>query len=315
MTDTPFISWIGHGAAELAPPGVFTGAKASAFVIEADQQAMQRTADLLLNPAGGGQVRYEVLAGVSMVTFMDIAKCTSTTETVGWLPGREAAFWVPLLETHPGNPLRDRLVLWAPYIFINYTIGMVTGREGWGWPKTLGVISVASDDPTRPRYGCVTTYFPTLADATQGVTGSLFGIAAETPQPVPTSIWKTGAEAVAALVGAALGDVAGSLTKAFDLTPQAPCVALKQIRDTSAPTMACYQAIVDSPVELTNFQGGGLLPGNFTLEITTCESHQIVQDLLGRVPDPESTKVPVKFAIWSEVDFQALAGSNIVVVT
>ena len=315
MTDTPFISWIGHGAAELAPPGIFSGAKASAFVIEADKAAMQRTTDLLLNPAGGGQVRYDVLAGVSLVTFMDIAKCTSTTETVGWLPGRETAFWVPLVETHPGDPLRDRLILWAPYIFINYTIGMVTGREGWGWPKTLADITVASDDPANPSYACVTTYFPTLADTTQGVTGRLFSITAASPQRPTSPIWKTGAEAVAALVGAALGDVASPLVKALDLKPQAPCVVLKQIRDTSAPAMACYQAIVDSPVELTNFQGGGLLPGDFTLEITTCESHQIVPDLLGRAPDPGSTKVPVKFAIWSVVDFNALSGANIVVAT
>src|SRR5205814_318935 len=132
---------------------------------------------------------------------MDIARCTSGVDVVGWLPGRECAIWVPLIESHPNNPWRTRLVFWAPYIFISYTIGLVTGREVWGWPKVLADISVASDDPAYPHFGCATTYFPTLSLQTQGEIGTLFRIAQATNSESPPSVWKTSKEALDALLG------------------------------------------------------------------------------------------------------------------
>lgn len=309
----PYISWLGHGAANLAPPGVFTGAKASLFAIDADAGAMQTLADSLLNPAGGGVVHYGVLAPVAMLSFMDIARCTSGTDVVGWLPGREAAIWVPLLETHPGNPLKDRLVMWAPYIFINYAIGMVIGREDWGWPKVLADIAVGDDNPAAPAYTVSSTYFPTFSAATEGVTGPLYSISGgDLPSPAQ-SVWGSGIEACEAITGALLGGIAEVLVNALHLSPQLPSVALKQFREPAAPQTACYQAITDSPIRVTAFHGGGFLQGTWELEITTCASHAITEDILGRAPDPGSTKVPIKFAAWAELDFEALPGNNIVV--
>ncbi len=315
MTESPYLSWLGHGAACLSPPGVFTDARATLFVIDADRAAMQSLADTLLNPAGRDQVRYEPLLPMAMISFMDIARCTSGTDVVGWLPGRECALWVPLIELHAGQPLRDRVVFWSPYIFIDYAIGMVTGREIWGWPKVLADISMPTDDPTNPRYGCATTYFPTLSKDTRGVTGTLFQV---TPnggpdERNPEAMWRSVEDADDALRDALLGGVRAGLRAAGSLLPCGPCIALKQFRDASDPQSACYQAICDSPVEVTAFKGGGLLEGDFTLQVTTCESHAIVRDLTGRAPGPETTTLPIKLAAWSLIDFKALSGGNIVV--
>ena len=112
-----------------------------------------------------------------------------------------------------------------------------------------------------------------------------------------------------------LGGLAADVLQAFYIQPRADCVVLKQFRETSVPTQACYQAITDSPIALTGFSGGGLLSGRFTVEITTCDSHTIVSDLLGTAPDPVSTVLPVSFAAWASVDYSALPGNDIVVVT
>ncbi len=312
MSDIPFISWLGHGAADLSPPGMFTDARANAFIFEADKAAMQKTVDTLLNPAGGGVVRYEVPLPIGMVSFMDIAKSTSGTDQVGWLPARETAFWIPLVETHPGNPFKDRFVMWTPYIFINYAIGMVIGREIWGWPKVLADISVASDTPKAPQFGCATTYFPTLSAATQGVTGPLYRVLPNTPSVEHESIWASGEEALEAIIGKTLGGLARTLLSAFDIEPRAPSVALKQFRDPASPQKAIYQAICDSPIQINQFNGGGILEGDWQVEITTCESHQIVQDFFGRAPDPGKTLLPVKLAVWADIDFEALNGDTIV---
>jgi hypothetical protein len=307
----PFISWLGHGAANLAPPGVFTGARANMFVFEADSAAMQTLVDALLNPAGGGVVSYQALLPYGMVSFMDIARCTSGTDVVGWLPGRETALWVPLLERH-ADPVRDRIVMWAPYIFISYAIGMVVGREIWGWPKVIADITVPGDNPATPWFDCATTYFPTLSADTQGVTGSLYRVVPTTAGVAPVSIWRTGEDAFEALASELLSGLAEALINRLGMRPQLPSVTLKQFRQAGAAEAACYQAICDSPIEITAFSGGGPANGDFTLQITTCESHRIVSDFLGRAPDPGVTTLPVTLAAWFDIDFQALTGADIV---
>ena len=315
MSGVPFISWLGHGAADLAPPGLFKGANANMLAFEADITAMQALADKLINPAGGGEVVYKVLLSTAMVSFIDIARCSSAVDVVGWLPGRECAFWVPLLESHPNDPTLDRFVFWAPYIFINYTIGLVVGRQTWGWPKVLADITVASDNPAAPVFDCATTYFPTLSQTTQGVTGSLFKITGLSADTQPQAVWRAGEQAFAALAEALLEGVAKALVDDLGDLPQVPSVALKQFRQPGAEEIACYQAICDSPIEIIAFRDGGLLPDGLTLEITTCQSHPIVADFLGQAPNPGFTSVPVLFGAWSNVDFLALSGSDIVVTT
>ena len=313
MTGVPYISWVGHGATDLAAPGVFTGATMTMFGFEADTTAMQATVDRFLNTAAKGAVRYEVLAPVAMASFMDVAKCTSGTDIVGWLPGRETALWMVLLESHPDDPFKDRLVFWAPYIFINYDIGMVTGRENWGWPKALATITVASDDPTNPVFACETTYFPTLSATTRGVEATLFQVTADASSGQAPAVWQTAAEALEGLVGGFLGGLAKVLVDGLRLQPQIPSVALKQFRQAGANDVACYQAVCDSPLLVTGFSGGGPLLDPYSLTITTCESHQIIQDFLGRPPSPGETTLPVTFAGWIGMDFQALSGDDVLV--
>ena len=312
MSQPSYISWLGHGAASLAAPGVFTDAKMHMFGFEADRAAMQTTVDTLLNPANCGQVRYEVALPLGLVSFLDIAKCTSGVDVVGWLPGRETAFWIPLIEKR-ADPLNDRLVLWSPYIFISYTIGMVTGREIWGWPKVLADITLAGDDPDHPVYSCKTTFFPTLAATTRGVTDTLFQITSTTGSHGETSLWTSAEDAVAGLIGTFLGGLVEDLVKALHFAPELPSVALKQFREPGSEGAACYQAIVDSPIKPTSFKGGGPLFDTFSLEITTCESHQIVPDYFGRPASPGRTVIPIKIAAWIGMDFEATAGRNIVV--
>ena len=51
---------------------------------------------------------------------------------------------------------------------------------------------------------------------------------------------------------------------------------------------------------------------SFELEITTCRSHQIVYDLLGQQPNTETMRLPIDWAAWVAVDFEALPGNVIV---
>jgi Acetoacetate decarboxylase (ADC) len=307
MPTTPYISWIGHGATSLSIPADFTNATMHFFGTRADTAAMQRVTDALLNAASGGAVHYQAIAPVALFSFIDVERCTSAVDNVGWLPGRECAIWIPLLERETDNPFHLRLVLWAPYIFIDYAIGMITGREVWGWPKVTANISVD------PDFVCSTTFFRTFDPTTRGETGPLYRIVRQgQPGQQPASSWRDGATAAAAIIGGLLGEIGGRLMNTLQLQPMVPSVCLKQFRDSASPADACYRAIVDSPVRITQFHGGNLLTDSFEVEITNCQSHQIVDDLLGQQPNTATTRLPVHWASRMSVDFQALPGKVIV---
>jgi hypothetical protein len=313
MSTKPFVSWVGHGAVSLAPPDQFAQARSWAFAVQASIPAIQTLVDTLLNPGGGGQVRYEAILPTALFSFLDSGRSTSLADPIGWKPGRECAIWVPLLERRAGLPLGSRIVFWSPYIFINYTIGMVTGREVWGWPKSLARIGIAADHPDRPEFFCTTTLFSTLLPATPAQEAVLYRVVQQGERrSLPTAVAGP-IQAGKTMLESLFGATAGRILAALEAEPTLPCIQLKQFRLASDPALACYQAIVESPIALTAFRGGGLLPGRYTVEITTCESHQIVADLLGRQPGPQSTTLEVFAAIWLEGDFMALPGREIAV--
>lgn len=305
----PYISWIGHGAAELASPATFTGAKAYLFAVEGDRAAMQATVDTLLDAAAPVGLRHEVPVSLFLVSFMDIERCTSAVPPpVGWLPGREVAVWVPLLQHRDGH--LPRPVLWAPYIFINYTIGMVTGRETWGWPKVLGNIEMPSDNPgANASFTCRTTIFSTLSQATEGQKDApLLRITGTGPLSAPGNVISNGESALEAIISRLFGEIAADLLDLLPWPVTFPTVVLKQIRDVAAQDRACYRAIVESPISFTSFDGMGFLDDDFTLSILTCESHRILHDFTGQAPTAPVTQLPVQHALWSALDFSALPG-------
>jgi hypothetical protein len=313
MTEIAYIPWIRHGAANMAPPDTFTGAKMNLFGIETSMAAVQKLVDTLLNPAAGGHVRYTPAMPVAIFSFCDSPKCTSLVDAIGWIAGRETMILVPLWENLPDRPLPGRLVFWAPYVFIDYTIGLVTGREVWGWPKTLARIGLGADAPGAD-FSCQTTIFPVLAPTTPAQDAVLYRVV-QTQAGAVAQPWRNAAEAARETIEGLLGGLAGDFLRALAIQPQMDCVVLKQFRTSDQPNICCYQAIVNSPIKVTSFTDGGPLFDQFTVEIATCESHAIVSDLLGVVPTSATTSLPVTFAAWATVDYEALPGAAVVVAT
>jgi hypothetical protein len=306
MAMTAYIPFLDRGAASLAAPGIFTDVNAFAFGFDADRAALQRTTDAILNAAAAPPLRYEAFTARALATFITAARCTSGPDVVGWCPGRECALWIPLFEWKGG--LLPRLVLWSPYIFIDYTIGMLTGRDIWGWPKTLAQIGVAADRPDQPaRFTCDTMTFHPMRRDTQGQVRTLFAVASAAPLGAPRGAWGSGLEAISGFVGA-LGSPAAELFARIGLAPRVTAVALKQLRDAADMDAAVYRAIIESPVRVTAFQGGGLLGGDFRLVLAQCESHQVVRDFLGTTPTTPTVEVPVTWAAHARIDFEALPG-------
>jgi hypothetical protein len=311
MSRPKFISWTGHGAAASAPPASFSGARAFVFAFDGKHEAIQGLVNSLLQPAALGQFEYRVPSSSVFVTFMAIDRCEPKEEVVGWTPGRECAIWIPLWE-HPSAGGPGRLVLWAPYVFINYSLGLITGREVWGWPKVGGVIGMPADRPHAPAaFTCQTMIFRSFGRNVRATEEPLITVRAPGPPRRPTTGWDKiihGLESIAEHISE---DVLGVARKAHLLDQHIlPAIALKQFRDSASPGLACYQAIVNSPCRLTNFHKGGLLTDTYELEFACCSSHPILTDLSGETMKSRgSTKRPVKWAAWLHFDFEAGPGS------
>lgn len=318
MTDLPpYISDLGHGQISYSVPLSIREVTSYAFVLKCDTTRVQALLDSQLNAISGNPVRYTTLPFL-FHCYLGAKNCSSTAEVIGWLPDRESAFLVPVLEHRPGT-WRPHLKIWVPYLLIDQMAGMVTGREVWGYRKSLGRIQVPAGPQTPTLFSAETILFKTFSTQTEGKWDTLVRVRQAQAAPHEPQDWKHHGEAIGAVIeriakhigGDLLGLLTHTLAGLFKL-PTIPIVNLKQFRDVADSTRACYQALVESPCSLDVWREGGWLGGDFELDITTCDSHRVVQDLgLAPAAGVNSTTVKPLFGIWAQFDFSTLPGSVI----
>jgi acetoacetate decarboxylase len=300
------------------PPGVIGDAWVYAFGFAANVDAISKMCAAYLNPAARGGLSYQPALPMAALTFLSAGRMTSG-QPYGWMDERECAVWVPLLavEAENGRSVAKRLVWWMPYVFVDTDAAMATGREVWGYPKSIGSFTLpVSPDAPNPEWSISTRLFPTLGPDTEGVVAPLITV---TSLPDPTtsaaSVWHTVADAgrdMLAIVRQAFAMPARpSLEFAADVLDtlihrEMPVVNLKQFRDCADPTRACYQAIVEAPCTVQTFYGGGLLAGHHHVSITQAASHPIISDL-----GLAGTEVDALYGAWCHMDFLAMTGQEV----
>jgi len=317
MALPPYISDRGHGEISFSVPLKISDVTSWGFLLRADAAALQAFIDDQLNRVSSGAVTYSALAfggrAYLFHAWLKAGHCTSTSELVGWLPDREAAFLVPLLQRRQGQ-LLPQLKMWVPYLLIDQQSGMVTGREVWGYRKSLATINVPDQPAGMTGFSADTTIFRRFSSDTQGQVATLLRVTPRA-QVSATSQWASMEAAVRDLLdklGAAGYAVAQmgeqALAQVFG-EPRLNVINLKQFRDAVDSTRACYQALVESPCRLDRWDGGGLLQGDYDIEIATCDSHQIARDLGLGVPPPNGPLiVQPQLAWWIKMGFSTEPG-------
>jgi hypothetical protein len=309
-----YVSQRGHGEQSCLPPGVIQGGRCSVFMLDIDADAAQAFVDAQLNAPAKGSVKYSVLGGTAMLSFLKAQKLFSGGEAIGWLPDGECAFWLPLVAW--GEGILPRLTFWMPYIVIDSCSGMVTGRDVWGFLKETGTVDGPSITQPDAPFVATATIFEKLAFDTPGKIAPLVSVERGAPgEEARSEAWTSHGEAwqriVHELTHGAGVLIARALEASIDLAvhifePKVPLVNLKQFRDAEDPTRACYQALVEGPCTLKAIHGGGFYWGRSTVKITACESHQIARDL-GLALGPDGT-IESRFAFYVDMDFDAEAG-------
>jgi len=263
------------------PPYTISGVRLYGFLLPADAATLDQTIGDALD-APDGSVTYRSALPIVLLSFTELGRLAASDPPdagVGWVSEKEMTTWV--LAARESKGLADALAWYIPYIVVDSPDALLTGREVEGFPKEMGNIVV---DPK--GFAAEAWVFPKFSPATE-VTCMPVAKATPTAQP-PTAgvVWRTLEDALGGLAKEIFkeGPLLPSLKLAVDmvaslLKKELGLVFLKQERDVGDGGMACYQAVTEAPVKVTGFRGGGLLDGQYAIEVASFDSHPMVADL------------------------------------
>jgi hypothetical protein len=174
----------------------------------------------------------------------------------------------------PGDPLLSQICtfggcyIFFAHLFVDNPWSMITGREVIGFPKLLAKFNPQPSEkssptfsvkastrilsPFNPATGLQSHDFLTIASSAT-TSGRSFNIEAAPKVVWPWSHFGRGA---AAFVGPGLQTVLTDVLSEFPMST----VQLKQFRDISGDSSACYQAIQTAHFTVANLQPGASLP-------------------------------------------------------
>ena len=316
MAQPTYISFLHHGEASVELPVSITNAMFYGFAVASDGAKVQKFLDSTLNRVTGGDITYSFFGGHVLFAFVYCPHATSPTEIIGYEPDHEMLTFVPVIQRKKGE--LPQLRSWVPYLFIDSGLGLVTGRDVWGYNKTKGEMRIPKDLQNDPaEFVAATMIYPTLDSSTRGQFVDLVTVKRTDQKTLETlrPDWTSSAHIMGA-INDALGDWIDVLkNEAHDFLKLAtgifvPTVNLKQFRDEENNTLACYQSLVDCEAQMTRLKGAGTLPGKYELSVTPCESHQIEEDL-GLSDLVGKGRHSVRFAFWVNMDFTNPPGRRI----
>lgn len=144
----------------LIPPVVFTGVTLRYIPLPARMDQLQRFIDRFLNLGTRTNPRgdhwFDVAAPLVVLTLVDYGRMAVAAINEGWTAQYEIAFQVPLVwyERNAKGGFELAAMAWAsPFMFVDNVLSMNTGREVYGWEKTLASITTSPDAWTQRPMG------------------------------------------------------------------------------------------------------------------------------------------------------------------
>lgn len=278
----------------LLGPYDYDGVTMRVFPLRASPYALEKLCRCYLGIAPD-IVRVRPALPYVFLLAINYGRMSPEAASVGWVAQNEVVFSVPVEWSHrEDGRWETRWATVSPFIFVDEELSATTGREVYGWPKVLAWLDAEVNpwmtDPRRRRrlMTLKTMAYSELYAGQRRRPRTLLEVEQETSQAlaqmppdlqrlfsplsaVPRSLVETLSTA-GVLAGtfasalSAIGDVPlRSMLAAMwrSLCRRAPdlCVDminLKQFR-SSRPSSACYQALVNSPMQVRRYDAGGFL--------------------------------------------------------
>ena len=279
-------------------------AQLAAFLFPADLAALTAVCDQTLNSVPDSPFEYIPLMPNLLVVYADmlVSSLDERDARVGLIPETEVGFWlltVAMQKTATGT-VPHHLAWFIPYLFVDEGNSIATGREVYGFNKQAAALDKAQDIQT-PQFSADVLGFQHFASDAIAQKERLLEVhsLAQTSQ----SQWNDWETAKSNLAGMLLPQIRNDLgegpvawvTEA--VLQNSRLVFLKQFRHTADPQKACYQAIVEAPLQLKTFQGGGSFNQLLEMKLHPLESHPLAQTL--GLKEVQSSGA----GAWLKVDF------------
>jgi hypothetical protein len=305
----------------LSPLPVFRGpylqqqAQMAAFLLGADLAALTALCDRMLNVPGSAEYKYVPLMANIVVIYADmlISSLDERDAGVGRLRETELGFWVPTLAMRKlgSSYVPQHLAWFLPFLFVDDGCAIASGREVYGFNKQLGQFQ-KPQDIRDPQFSTSVIGFKAFDPAALAGPEPLLEIkrldAASNTSTSAWSDWPSArSELSAELVKNTAAGPQGSLVEAAArlVTQPAPLVFLKQFRDAADSRRACYQAIIEAPLDIRQFTAGGFLRPAYQLGISPLASHPLCESL--GLPAAQTASL----ALWMQLDFSLGAGHEV----
>ncbi len=288
------------------------------FMLKADIDALNRFCDAYLNVVAPPEAeeRYRAAMDRVMFVYSDMGRALIGADT-GYrqftVPEIDVAFWIPVVAVRKsgGGESVSRFLWLMTYVNVDNIWATASGREVYGFPK--GLASVTSvGDPGRLELLTLNTMaverFGPEARAgmrrflTLRKTGNGANPVVRAWRTVEEGFAEAASFFSAARPGLGLASQFGELIR----HRRYPLVFLKQFRDVTDSTKACYQAVVEAPVMIGAFRGARLVAGDYRLDIEKLESHPVVEELGLESHEPRVLK-----GFYSDFDFVMGCGSTV----
>lgn len=301
---------------EIPPPYDFPGITIMSFRLPATLANLQSLCDQLLN-IGSPQARrfeYRAVAGfvdMEIVTYPKMAFAQAPYNTWGFATQQEIYFrfmvWKYVLPAS-GLQFPEPIPEWTiPFIFVDNSWSMISGRNVIGFPKVMAQFSPTPVLNLNPLNITVSA----LALKTHSLTTKLdwqpiVEIRPDNkPAPAPAGIWPwigLGAGLANPILNGYLQALLASVPNAFST------VELKQFRDASSLTEACYQAVVATGFAPSNIGPPVQLPAA-TVQVNTYAS----LDIPGSLGFAANTPLQPMLQYAVSMDMSATGATNLFV--
>ncbi|MEA5552789.1 hypothetical protein VB713_17745 [Anabaena cylindrica UHCC 0172] len=305
------------------------------FAIEASMSKLQDVCDKYLNNPSNGELEYRPVMSHVILTINNLDSLRSINPPdyeKGTVQEQEVVFWMLTVVGKKVGPVfvAERLAWFIPYIYVNNATPLVSGREVYGFFKQFGTVQMPKIDQPPDLFTLDTLVFKEFTPETKAIEARLLEVRRISQEGKHPAIktWGNFEEAISAIANLLFEKnneiTVPGLGLPFNLLDYlvkkiVPLVNLKQFRDAEDSRRACYQALIESPMQLQTFHGGKLLGfddfgDKFELTINKFASQPIVQDLglhTGYSPGSESIQIPIKLAFLLNFDFSFQNGTAV----
>lgn len=285
----------------------------------ADADRLTALCDRYLNAPTEGQTKYVPLLPNIAVVFADM-RATSGDERdrqVGRLPETEVSFWILTVAFRKVGAIfvPDHLAWFLPFLFVDESNIIATGREVYGFNKQLGQFQKPASIQ-RPEFSIDVMGIAEFKPEAEGRLERLLDLrqADHVTGDEPSGDWQSLDKAATAIRPELLKNLAADARHQVVeistqlVTHQMRLVFLKQFRDVTHTQQACYQAIIEAPLSVQIFRHGGFLAGKYVLRVNPLASHPLA-DILGlRLENGTQQSM---LGLWMKLDFMLDEGVEI----